>query len=984
MVRARLPAASNGDSSRPISWERAWVIEGWIISLIGLAGVTGWVFGVRELIQPFTARAPIPLYTALAVLALGVAANALGRGLERVALVAVGAVTLIVAAGLVRMGFGIGPDLDALAGSPGLIVMPAGVQPIAFSLSSAFSLLLGSSAIAFLAARPNSAVLSFVIGIIGVTVVAINLALLLGQLVGLAPAVHFGPVVGSAPQVAVAMLGLGLSLTLMAWSHDWGPATIPEWAATAAGLAAFVTVMLLWWAFILSGRNQNQSMVADAGHRLGNRVAETLNRVDLALRRVAEISTPAAVGTEPWTRFVSGVVQSAPGLESIGFVAPGGRAVSLVRPPPDSAVVLLQLAGQLAGWTGAAPERGGVRHFSLADSAGTVAVVLPRCTGATCSGFVVGLVQPDHLLRPLLTDSLDGFHHVIAWRGRQLSASAPWNPELAGTAVRSSVALDDMVWDLTVWPTAATRERANTDLPGLLLTFGLIVSALLPVTLQLARTLLANAQTTERARLQLALGGATDRAWSWDIPGRNPGSPALRPTGVNGQEERSGRWTSLIHPEDRAQVETLLNAHLDGRTPAFEAQYRIQDAGGEWTWRVDRGRVAERGVYGAPLRMHGVSGDVSARRRAEEQRESSELRFRAAFDSAHQFRGLLDLECRIIEANPTALSLLGPAATLDSLRGTLLWDCRWWPGDKGRQWARSACEQAKAGHAIAEELEVLSSAGETMVMDFSVKPILGPDGQVIQLFAEGRDITHRRQAEAELREVETLTTMGRIAARVAHEINNPLAGIQSAFLLVRDAIPADHPHYSYVGAVEREIARIADVTRQLYETYRPESADGGHTGVRVVIGDAVAFLKQVNRASQVTIEADLEAVPSKVPIPESVLRQSVYNLVQNAVEASPQGGTVTVQAGLLNGDFVLRVRDEGPGVPMEARQRIFEPFVSTKSREVTTGGMGIGLSLVRRSVQAVGGSVEIVDPPLGGAEFVVKIPIASKRNRGVP
>jgi signal transduction histidine kinase len=69
---------------------------------------------------------------------------------------------------------------------------------------------------------------------------------------------------------------------------------------------------------------------------------------------------------------------------------------------------------------------------------------------------------------------------------------------------------------------------------------------------------------------------------------------------------------------------------------------------------------------------------------------------------------------------------------------------------------------------------------------------------------------------------------------------------------------------------------------------------------------------------------------------------------------------------------------------MEARQRIFEPFVSTKSREVTTGGMGIGLSLVRRSVQAVGGSVEIVDPPLGGAEFVVKIPIASKRNRGVP
>lgn len=984
MFAERSPAPSGGASNRSVPWDRAWVIEGWIMGMIGLAGITGWVFGIRELIQPFTSRAPISFFTALAVLALGVAATALGRGLERIALVAVGVVALVVTAGLIRMAMGLGPGFEALLAHPSVVVMPAGVPPIPFSLSSAFSLLLASSAIAFLAARPNSAVLSFVIGIIGVTVVALNLALLLGQLVGLAAAVHFGPVVGSSPQVAVAMLGLGLSLTLMAWSHDWGPATIPEWAATAAGLAAFVTVMLLWWAFILSERNRNQSMVADAGHRLGNRVTETLNRVDLALRRVAEVSVPTAIGTDPWTRFVAGVVQSAPGLESIGFVAQGGSAVSLVRPPPDSAVVLLQLAGQLAGWAGTSPEAGAIRHFSLADSSGTVAVVLPRCTGATCNGFVVGLVLPDRLLRPLLTDSLDGFHHAIAWRGRLLSASAPWHQDLSPSTVRTSVVLDDMIWDLTVWPTAATRERANTDLPGLLLTFGLIVSALLPVTLQLARTLLANVQTTERARLQLALGGATDRAWSWDIPGRNPVAPEIRPTGVNGQEERSGRWTTLIHPEDRAQVENLLNAHLDGRTPAFEAQYRLQAPEGEWTWRVDRGRVAERGVYGAPLRMHGVSGDVSARRRAEEQRESSELRFRAAFDSAHQFRGLLDLDFRVIEANPTALSLLGPDATIDALRGTLLWEGRWWPGDKARQWARSACEQAKLGQAVAEELEVITSAGEILVMDFSVKPILGADGQVVQLFAEGRDITHRRQAEAELREVETLTTMGRIAARVAHEINNPLAGIQSAFLLVRDAIPTDHPHYSYVGAVEREIARIADVTRQLYETYRPETADAAHTGVRMVIGDAVAFLKQVNRASQVTIDADLEAVPSKVSIPESVLRQSVYNLVQNAIEASPQGGTVTVQAALSNGDFVLRVRDEGPGVPVEARQRIFEPFISTKSREVSTGGMGIGLSLVRRSVQAVGGSVEIVDPPQGGAEFVVKIPIASKRNRGVP
>ncbi|MEO8029475.1 MAG: ATP-binding protein [Gemmatimonadota bacterium] len=966
------------------AWDRTWIIQGWLMVVVGLAGTGGWVLGIRELIQPMVSLAPIAPLTALALLALGIGAIALGRGLYSAALAGAAVATTLIIAALFQLVTGIGVGIESLIRQPGAALLPPGVSAIPVSFASAFTVLLVAAAVAFLAARPNSAVLSFVIGIIGVTVAAINLAVLLGQMIGLASLVNFGPVVGSPPQVAFAFLVVGLGLTMMAWSHDWGPSTIPEWAATASGLAVFVTVMLLWWAFLLSERTMSKTQLADTSRRFSARVTESLNRVDQALHSITNASNAGAVGTLGWSRFVDGVVQSVPGLLSVSFVSPGGKSVAMIRPPPDSLVVGLQLSRQIAGHTGDAPALGNIRHFSLVDTAGTVAVVVPRCDLGNCEGFIVGLVQPTLLLQPLLGDTVDGYHRSVAWRGRVLAASAPWLPAYAEYSLKSTMPIDDMQWDLSVWPTPETRERAGSDLPWLLLTFGLVVSGLLPVTMQLTRIVFDSRQTTEKARLQLALGGATDRAWSWEIPSRASIGPAIRSTAVDGQEERVGRWTSLIHAEDRAQVETLLNAHLDGRTAAFEAQYRLAGADGDWIWRVDRGRVAERGVYGTPLRMHGVSGDVSARRRSEEERENSELRFRAAFDSDYQFRALLDMNCELIEANPSALGLLGKDSTVGTLRGTHFADGHWWSGDAGRQWARAACEQAKLGEVVADEIEIVNSAGETLVMDFSVKPIRSPDGQVVQLFAEGRDITQRRQAEAELREVETLTTMGRIAARVAHEINNPLAGIQSAFLLVRDAIPKDHPHYSYVGAVEREIARIADVTRQLYETYRPETApDSGHTGVRVVIDDAVAFLKQVNRASQVNIEADIGAVPARVPIPESVLRQSVYNLVQNAVEASPQGGTVTVRAGLEDGAFVLSVRDQGQGVPADSRQRIFEPFISTKSREVTTGGMGIGLSLVRRSVQAVGGTIEIVDPPEGGAEFVVRVPITSKRIRGV-
>ena len=97
--------------------------------------------------------------------------------------------------------------------------------------------------------------------------------------------------------------------------------------------------------------------------------------------------------------------------------------------------------------------------------------------------------------------------------------------------------------------------------------------------------------------------------------------------------------------------------------------------------------------------------------------------------------------------------------------------------------------------------------------------------------------------------------------------------------------------------------------------------------------------------------------------------------MQNAVEASPPGGVVEVIASVDAGVFILQVLDRGPGIPPDIRERVFEPFFTTKSATVRTGGMGLGLSLVGRSVQALGRHVEIHDRDGGGTEFVVRLPI---------
>jgi signal transduction histidine kinase len=145
--------------------------------------------------------------------------------------------------------------------------------------------------------------------------------------------------------------------------------------------------------------------------------------------------------------------------------------------------------------------------------------------------------------------------------------------------------------------------------------------------------------------------------------------------------------------------------------------------------------------------------------------------------------------------------------------------------------------------------------------------------------------------------------------------------------------------------------------------------------VILAVTDAVSFLEQVNRIRQVQIVTDLSAAPSLVPVPDALLRQTLYNLVQNAFDASPANGTIRVSAAVELDHCVIRVSDEGPGVPIALRERIFDPFFSTKDRTVKTGGMGIGLSLVRQSVLAVGGTITVHDRPEGGTEFEVRLPM---------
>ena len=929
----------------------------------GLLGLAGALTGVTILAEPVAAWPPLHPLDALGLVALG--AGLLGYQLHRPTLARAGAIVAVLtvlAASLLRAGL-------FHAGAPG--------PPFA-SITLAAAAVIGLLPAAFTDQRER-AVRGF--GTSGFMLIALSGTLLLARATGVLDPLEDTVVAGVSLQVLLGALCLGLAFLATAWSP--GLAETATWLPLAVGLSGVITVMVLRQALSVRERVLLAAQAAQAAegerHSLQRELAVTARTLQRVAEWRAERSPRAARSVD-----LEALRRDLAGLEAAAWLVPGDRpSEPLTSQAADPAVDSVWRA-----YLGTGPLADSVAYLPLDGFSRSFVVLAPACTGGACAGAVGGVLHSARLFQALLADTTRGFHFSIAGGGRPLDgARLPGPPE---QPIARSVPLEvgAVRLILTAWPTPVTRQRAESILPDVIAVLGLMMSGLMATLIALGQRARRSAREIERGRLALALERATDGIWEWDLVTgsavRSHGM--LRYLGYEAQSlpELPQTWLGLIHPEDRERVELALAQHLRGERPAFEAEYRVRSSSGAWHAIMDRGRVTDRDGEGRPLRVLGISADVTESRAAELAQEASERRFRTMFDSGFQPKLLLDANGVVIEVNRAALE--GRAGD-EGIRGQPVWQVLWWaldPATGPRLQEAIARVRAGRGSVVQYEEEVQGPHGQTTILEIGIKPIEAGAGQPAQLLLEARDITTRRRAEAALQEVDTLTTMGRIAARVAHEINNPLAGIQNAFLLIKGSIPGDHPHFRYVGAIDREIGRIAAVTRQLYETYRPETDQTGETSVRTVLGDAVAFLEQVNRASRVRVELQLDGLPTVIGLPSSMLRQIAYNLVQNAIEASPPDSVVTIAAGLDEGRLGLRVRDHGPGVPPELRERIFEPFFSTKDRRIRTSGMGLGLALVRRTVAAAGGTIMVQDAAGGGSEFVISIPLHPRNQDTAP
>lgn len=250
-------------------------------------------------------------------------------------------------------------------------------------------------------------------------------------------------------------------------------------------------------------------------------------------------------------------------------------------------------------------------------------------------------------------------------------------------------------------------------------------------------------------------------------------------------------------------------------------------------------------------------------------------------------------------------------------------------------------------------------------------------GKVRELEKTTHDLA---SAQESLVRTERLASVGRLAAGMAHEIGNPLAAlIGLEELLMTVDLPPDE-RKDVLIRMKRETERIHRVLRDLLTFSRTKTADapeGGNASVATVLAEVLALLAPQKEMREVTVTNEVDAGVPDVAIAAERLQQVLLNLVLNAADEVPRpGGAVVVRAEKDDDTVVIHVDDNGPGVAVSVRDKLFEPFVTTKE---VGKGTGLGLAVCRGLVEAAGGTIAVAESPEGGARFSVRLPRVTER-----
>jgi PAS domain S-box-containing protein len=426
----------------------------------------------------------------------------------------------------------------------------------------------------------------------------------------------------------------------------------------------------------------------------------------------------------------------------------------------------------------------------------------------------------------------------------------------------------------------------------------------------------------------------------------------------------------LVHPDDRPKLKKAIDETLRERKP-YSIDYRLIRTDG--TVRILHAQaeiVAD--DAGDPVILSGTAQDITERKRAEEELRLSEERFCTLAGAAFEAIAVSE-EGNLVDANRQFCDMVG--YSLDELRGMPVIN---FIAPEDRELVR---HNQSIGYEAPYENRLLHKNGSVILVESRARHFTIGNRRVRVTVL--RDITERKRAEQDLLKTQKLESLGILAGGIAHDFNNILTAILGNISLARMKMKPDDPQIRRLEEAERASYHARELTQQLLTFAKGGSPVKSTVSLEGLIRDSAGF---AIRGSNVRCDFHFSQDLLPVDVDEGQMGQVFNNLVINACQAMPEGGTISIEAHnadagpeegvpLHEGRYVrITISDQGTGIPEEHLQRIFDPYFTTKQL-----GSGLGLSIVHSVVRNHSGTITVKSRPGAGTTFIIYLPASTKQ-----
>lgn len=424
-------------------------------------------------------------------------------------------------------------------------------------------------------------------------------------------------------------------------------------------------------------------------------------------------------------------------------------------------------------------------------------------------------------------------------------------------------------------------------------------------------------------------------------------------------------WESHVHPEDlRPTLAEIPSFWKEGQR-TFE--YRFLHKDGAYRWIREEAKLI-RDADGKPMEVNGYWIDITERKRAENALRESEERLNTIIQASPEGIIVTDLNGDIVDCNQAALQLYRCASKLELVgKNTLELIAK-----KDQEMASEAFRRLSETGAVRNMgYSLISKDGHEFPVEFSASMVKDAAGAPVAYVAVLKDLTEQIEIQDRLRKAERMAVIGETAAMVGHDLRNPLQGISGAAYVLRQkwGPTADPQTMEMLALIDSGLEYADKIVKELLDYSREIPLELTETTAKAVMD---AAMLQVKIPENVIIRNMMQDAPA-LSIDAAKIQRVFVNLIGNAIDAMPKDGELTISSSESNGILEVKFMDTGEGIADHVMKNLWKPLKTTKSR-----GMGLGLAICKRIVEAHGGTIQVESAVGKGSTFTINIPTKRK------